>query len=150
MIIIPIVINQDLQVHQALQAMLDQGVNLDLLAVLDSQEHLVFKDHLEKEAYQEKREREATLELDHKDPEGLLDLQDHQVTLGQDHQDLKALQGHQGLLVVQPESGPVEPDNQPYVVPMPQERSDDEDYDHHEYAEHMRWRRSLRKNVEKS
>ncbi|XP_075058737.1 collagen alpha-1(XII) chain isoform X1 [Mixophyes fleayi] len=53
----------------------------------------------------------------------------------------------------QPESGPHEPDTQPYVVQMAPER-EDEDYGHEmqhpDYAEHLRWRRSLRKNVEKS
>ncbi|XP_068137600.1 collagen alpha-1(XII) chain isoform X2 [Hyperolius riggenbachi] len=53
----------------------------------------------------------------------------------------------------QPESGPSEPESQPYVIPMQPGSPDDEDYEqdmHHQYAEHMRWRRSLRKKVVKS
>ncbi|XP_075454123.1 collagen alpha-1(XII) chain isoform X4 [Ascaphus truei] len=56
----------------------------------------------------------------------------------------------------QPESGPHEPESEPYVVPMQQQRPDDEfeDYDHEmqspEYAEHMRWKRSLPKKIVQS
>uniref|UniRef100_A0A8C5R881 Collagen alpha-1(XII) chain n=1 Tax=Leptobrachium leishanense TaxID=445787 RepID=A0A8C5R881_9ANUR len=51
----------------------------------------------------------------------------------------------------QPESGPQEPENQPYVIPMQLERTDDEfdEYGHEMagYAEHMRWKRSLSKKI---
>ncbi|XP_053566419.1 collagen alpha-1(XII) chain isoform X2 [Bombina bombina] len=55
-----------------------------------------------------------------------------------------------------PENGPPEPDSETYVVPMPPERPDDEFEDYGqdmqppEYAEHMRWKRSLPKKITRS